>query len=339
MTRTKQRDRAARADEATKFLEANGCDDHGRKLDERKSDDEATCLDYFGVRQGHFIDEDAVADRLKTNVVELDDIRQAAQRDEERAKALRASGAHERADEAERHAFELRQLAATTARHVLRMHEIFGEAFAHAVDGGHWHIARAHLVDAIRSADADYALKVSCAKALAEVATFTGDDGGTSFDGAWLSKIAGVPLRTAQDLIASARALDCGVAAILTGTEHGSREAVRKLVDMTPGRRRDAINAVRAYVTSYLLKHAIGKEKARRSRNVSITELRALTLIGCNNEDGWKRLISLDNEAGNIWLAGELDAALARRSLSERSEATGKETLTALRARIRKNSR
>lgn len=339
MTRTKERDRAARADEATKLLEANGCDEHGRKLDEGKSDDGAKCFDYFEAPRNHSIDEEAVADRLKFNVVELDDIRQAAQRDEQRAKALRASGAHERADEAERHAFELRQLAATTARHVLRVHEIFGEAFAHAANNERWHIARAHLVDAIKSADADYALKVSCAKALAEVAAFTGDDNGTLFDGAWLSAAAGIPLRTAQDLTASARALDSGVAAILTGTEHGSREAVRELIDMTPARQRATINAVRACVTSYLLKHAIGKEKARRSRNLSITELRALMLIGCNNEEGWKRLISLDTDAGNAWLASEVDTALRRRALSEQSEATGRETLTALRTRIRKNSR
>lgn len=337
MTRITVRERATHTDDATRFLEAHGCDENGRRLGAAgKADSDTACFEYFEAQQN---DEEKVVARLKANAVELDDIRRAAQRDEERAKTLRASGAHERADEAERHAFELRQLAATTARHVLRVHEIFGEAFAHAFNSERWHVARAHLVDAIKSADADYALKVSCAKALAEVAAFTGDDGGSSFDGAWLSKAAGIPLRTAQDLTASARALDSGVAAILTGTEHGSREAVRKLIDMTPARRRDAIHAVRACVTSYLLKHAIGKEKARRTRNVSITELRALTLIGCNNEDGWKRLISLDNEAGNTWLAGELDAALARRALSERSEATGRETLTALRTRIRKNSR
>ena len=333
----------ARLNDATKILEEAGFDEHGRSLNEPADDafegDATRYRDYFG--RGNSLDEDAT---FSQNAAELDDIKQAAQRDEDLAKALLESNANERprnalerAEEADRHARELRQLAAATARQVLRTHELFSEAFTHAVNGGHWNVAQAHLLDAIKSADADHALKVACVKALAEIVSFVPGDNGSPFDGPWLAELAGIPLRSAQDLIASAHALESGIAAILVGTEYGSRKALRELAEMTPARRRAAVKAVRQYLTTYLLEHAAKKEKRQRSRNFSITELRSLALAGLNNEEGWSRLLSLDTDGGNAWLADEVDKALRQRTLSERTEARGKQTLTALKSRIRRN--
>jgi hypothetical protein len=139
-------------------------------------------------------------------------------------------------------------------------------------------------------------------------------------------------------LIASARDIESGVAVILMGTEHGSRKAVREFAEMTPVRRREAVAAVKQCLTRYLLANAIDKEKKQRSRNISLAELRALNLIGCNNEDGWNRLIVLSIEESNAWLAIAVDEALRKRVLSERTEERAKRTLTDLRSRLQRNA-
>jgi hypothetical protein len=327
---------AARPDDGTAFLEKHGFDKFARSFDETDTPDDNS----KSYRACYDPPDDDLDERIRQNAVELEDIRQAAQRDEDRAKAYRAAGEYERAEEAEKDAHELRQLAANTARQVLRVHDLFSEAFSHAVNGGHWHIAQAHLLDAIRSNDADHALKIACAKALAEIASFApqGDDGG-AFDGQWLANLSGIPLRTAQDLVESARSLESGVASILTGTEHGSRKAVRDFIEMTPARQRELLKLVRTFVTRYLIEQEIKKEKRQRSRNISITELRALTVIRLNNEEGWNHLLSLDTDAANTWLENELNRALDQRHqiLSEVTMQRGRDAATALRSRRHRN--
>lgn len=267
----------------------------------------------------------------------VEDIEQAAERSKALAAMYKSQGNYERAKEYKRDARELRQLAEFTARNTFRIHALFSEAFAHAVNGGHWHIAQAHLIDAVKSDEADYALKVASTKALAEIATFAGDTG-AAFDGRWLADLAGIPLRSAQDLIASARDIESGVAVILVGTEHGTRKAVRELAEMTPARRREAVAAVKACLTKYILENAIEKERKQRTRNISPTELRALDVIGCNNEEGWKKLTTLSIDEGNAWLAAAVDEALKKRVLSERTEERAEQTLSDLKSRLQRNA-
>lgn len=323
-------------DDATAFLKRAGYDQNGRDpnaIAVAVADDDAMqCRDYFDPPG-----DDDLDDRIRQNALEVDDIRRAAKRDEERSNRFRENGENERADEALRHAHELRQLAASTVRQVFRVHDLFSEAFTHAVNGGHWHVAQAHLIDAIRSSDADYALKVACAKALSEIVTFLPGDNGAAFDCHWLAELAGIPIRTAQDLVASARSLGSGVATILTGTEHGSRKAVREFIEMTPARQRELLKMFRSHVTRFVLEHEIKSEKRRRSRSLSITELRALTLIHLNNEEGWGLVLSLDTHAANAWLAAEMDKAIKQRVLSEESEQRGRDTLASFNSRLKRN--
>ena len=340
------------------LLTIAGFDKNGRSLAETESEefegDPTRHLDYFERRtdpvtreqnaaREHEYFEERDADQI-ANAIEIDDIRQAAERDEARARALRAKGDHERAKEAERDARELRQLVAVTARRILQVHELFSAAFFHAVEGEHWVVAQAHLIDAIKSNEADYALKISCAKALSEIAHYLPGDTG-EFDGKWLTALTGIPLRTAQDYIAGARSLESGVAAIITGTDYGDRAGVRNLVAMTPAKRYEVVHGyISNYLTKYLVTHSITKEKRRRSRNFSITEMRALSVIGLNNEEGWAALLACDSEAGTAWLAAALDAKLRKddrnqRALSEATVSRGNHALTELNTRIRRNAR
>jgi tetratricopeptide (TPR) repeat protein len=323
---------------AEDIFEQHGLDENGRDLNALKDEyypgDETRHRDHFGRQQAALAPDD---DDREVSRDSVEDMREAAKRDEERAKVLLAQGKRERAKEALKQAHELRELADDKAHNVLRTHELFSEAFSLAVEAGHWHIAQAHLIDAVKSDEADYALKVASVKALAEIATFAGDTG-ADFDGRWLAGLAGIPLRSAQDLIASARDIESGVAVILTGTEHGSRKAVRKLADMTPARRREAVAAVKQCLTRYLLENAIAKERKQRARNISISELRALAFIGCNNEEGWHKLTTLSIDEGNAWLAAAVDETLRKRVLSERTEERAKQTLSDLKSRLQRNA-
>jgi hypothetical protein len=81
----------------------------------------------------------------------VEDIEQALARTEARAAEYTAQGRPDHVREYEGQAHELRKLAEFTARNVFRIYALFSEAFAHAVNGGHWHIAQAHLIDAIKA--------------------------------------------------------------------------------------------------------------------------------------------------------------------------------------------
>lgn len=326
---------------AEEFFASHGFDAKGNPINAPKAERDETIYDldrFVGAQlEDREISHDCVAD-----------IEQALAHTEARlanVKAQRRPGhvnAHEYEDlvkehEYEEHAKELRQLAAFTARNTFRIHTLFSEAFAHAVNGGNWHIAQAHLIDAIKSDEADFALKIASTRALAEIATFAGDTG-VDFDGRWLSDLADIPSSTARELITAAHAVESGVAVILTGTEHGGRKAFLEIVDMTPARRRAVVTAVKTCLTRYLLENAIERERKQRARNISIAELNALTLIGCNNPDGWHKLTTLSIDAGNEWLAAAVDEALRKRVLSERTELRATQTLSDLKKRLHRNA-
>lgn len=211
----------------------------------------------------------------------------------------------------EREAFEihreLRALVAERTRKKLDVHAIYRGKLADAVKWGNWPEAFAHLRAGIRDDRADHALKVACVKAAIEIASLCGADDGTDFDGAWLAKIADIPLRTAQDLLTSAHALESGIASMLVGTEDGGRKGVRALAAMTPARRRKAVEALREHLTLHLLEFAAKREKARRTRSISLSELDALTAIGMNDRTGWKALTEQSPKDGKRWLATALD--------------------------------
>jgi hypothetical protein len=212
----------------------------------------------------------------------------------------------------ERDAFELHRelkaLVAESTRKKLDVHAIYRGEFADAVKWGNWAEAFAHLRAGIRDDKAaDHALKVACVKAAIEIASLCGADDGTDFDARWLVKIADIPLRTAQDLLTSAHALESGIASMLVGTEDGGRKGVRALAAMTPARRRKAVEALREHLTLHLLEFAAKREKARRTRSISISELDALTAIGMNDRTGWVALTELSVSDGKKWLAATLD--------------------------------
>lgn len=314
---------------AEEFFASHGFDAKGNPINAPKAERDETIYDldrFIGAQlEDHEVSRDCA-----------EDIEQAAERSETLAATYKAQGKLDRVKEYEQDARELRQLAAFTARNTFRIHALFSEAFAHAVNGGNWHIAQAHLIDAIKSDEADFALKVASTRALAEIATFAGDTG-SDFDGRWLSELAGIPPTTARDLITAAHAVESGVAVILTGTEHGGRKAFLEIAEMTPARRREVVTAVKTCLTRYLLENAVEKERKKRTRNLSPTELRALDLIGCNNEDGWHKLTTLSIDEGNEWLAAAVDEALRKRVLSERTEARASQTLSDLKKRLHRN--
>jgi len=317
---------------AEEFFASHGFDANANPINAPKADhvEGETIYDLDRFTSGQLDDRE-----LSRDCVE--DIEQAAARTEALAATYKAQGKPDRVKEYEQDSRELRQLAAFTARNTFRIHALFSEAFAHAVNGGNWHIAQAHLIDAIKSDEADFALKVASTRALAEIATFAGDTG-SDFDGRWLSELTGIPSSTARELIAAAHAVESGVAVILTGTEHGGRKAFLEIVEMTPARRRAVVTAVKTCLTRYLLENAIEKERKQRSRNISIAELNALTLIGCNNPDGWHKLTTLGIDEGNEWLVAAVDEALRKRVLSERTEARASQTLSDLRKRLHRNA-
>jgi hypothetical protein len=243
-------------------------------------------------------------------------------------KAHPANGDNIRLIALEREAFELnvelRALMAESTRRTLDVHELYSGKFADAVKWGTWPEAFAHLRAGIRDDKADHALKVACVKAAIEIASLCGADDGTDFDARWLAKIADIPLRTAQDLLTSAHALESGIAALLVGTEHGGRKGVRALAKLTPARRRKAVEALREHLTLHLLEFAAKREKARRTRNISISELDALTAIGLNNRTGWAALTEQSVSDGKKWLATALDKVeAAERRHGETAEPRG----------------
>jgi hypothetical protein len=228
----------------------------------------------------------------------------------------------------EREAFEihreLKALMADSTRKKLDVHAIYSGGLATDMLRGDFRAAHARLCALVKDDNADPALKIAGVKSIIEIAPLSGADTGEDFDGAWLAKTVSIPLRTAQDLITVARSLESGIASMLVGTEDGARKPLRALAAMTPARRRKAIEALRERLTLHLLEFAAKREKARRTRSISLSELDALDAIGLNNREGRRALTDLSVKDGKRWLAATLDKCeAAERRHGEDAEPRG----------------
>lgn len=323
---------------AERILASEGYDKNGFPIDAPK-DTDATIYNlerFISGQQSALALDDDERDEISNAINADDDIAQIAEREAMRAAALRSNGQHERADEAMQHAVELRALATkSVVRKTLKTDAITGsDEFANAVLRGDFQTAREHLIAAVKSEDGDHALKAACVRALIEIAPLVGDDTGEDFNGAWLEKLADIPLRTAQDLIQSANALESGLATLLIGTEHGGRKAFRKIAAMTPARRREAMASLKQCLTLHLIEFAGKREKSKHSRSICKSELKVLSRVGFNNEEGWDILTELSAKDGKKWLAAMLDNVdAAERKHGEDSEparVNGKKILPSL---------
>jgi hypothetical protein len=219
---------------------------------------------------------------------------------------------------------ELEALMADTVREKLDVHAIYSGGLAADMLRGDFHGAHERLCTLVKDDNADAALKIAGVKSIIEIAPLSGADNGEDFDGAWLAKTVGIPLRTAQDLITLAHSLESGIASMLVGTEGGGRKGLRALAKLTPARRRKAVEALKEHLTLSLLEFAAKREKARRTRSISLSELDALDAIGLNNREGRKALTEQSVKDGKQWLATALDKlAAAERRHGERAEPRG----------------
>ena len=116
---------------AEEFFASKGLDEDGNPINAKakRVDGDETIYDLDRFTSGQFDDHEVSRDCVE-------DIEQAAERAEKLAATYKAQGKPERVKEYEQDARELRQLAAFTARNTFRIHALFSEAFAHAVNGG-----------------------------------------------------------------------------------------------------------------------------------------------------------------------------------------------------------
>jgi hypothetical protein len=195
-------------------------------------------------------------------------------------------------------------LKRSAAREALKVRDLSSDrAFRAAVLRGDTRTAQRIMLDVVRDNEAPYALRVACITALVEIAP----DDGSDYNGAWLHRMTGLPLRTCQDLISSSRSLIAGLAAELVGTDDESRAGVRAIGEMSPAVQRRVVEAVRAFRTKRLLALATKREKARRVRGISLAELRMLAPIGLCNEEGWAAMTELSTEDSREWLSEAFD--------------------------------
>jgi hypothetical protein len=243
-------------------------------------DDSETCYDIDGARQALAV---TVAN-IESHPADGDNCSlMALHRDAEELRAL------------------MKQIA---AREALKVRDLSSNrAFRAAVLKGDISTAQRLMLDVIRDAEAPYALRVACITATVEIAP----DDGSDYNGEWLAKIADIPLRTAQDLISSSRSLIEGLASELVGTADETRKGVRAIGAMTPEAQSLVIKAVRAFRTQRLLERAGKREKARRVRGISLSELRLLAPIGLCNEEGWAAMTELAPQEAKAWLAETFD--------------------------------
>jgi len=76
---------------------------------------------------------------------------------------------------------------------------------------------------------------------------------------------------------------------------------------MLPGAQSRVIEAVQAFRTRRLLELAGAREKARRVRGISLSELRLLAPIGLCNEEGWAAMTELAPQEAKAWFAEAFD--------------------------------
>ncbi|UGY14898.1 hypothetical protein HAP48_0041245 [Bradyrhizobium septentrionale] len=285
------------------ILKADG-EDRARNAESDPYVESGTKFDWFN-RAESYDDIDA---RLDQQAFEINDTRQAANSERKRARELLASGDRAGADYAHAFARELNAQANSNLRRVLRNGRLFSERFARAAEEARWAEVAADLAAAVRSPDADHALKVACTQCLREIAPAFLGDAASEFDSRWLAKRAEIPLRTAQELVSDANRLEGCIAALMIDTEFGSRKALQALADETPLKQREIANSVRAYLPRYLVQHGIVSEKRKRKGSISVAELRALTFIGRNEEAGWTYLTALPSAAERTeWLGRQIE--------------------------------
>ncbi|MGY4570808.1 hypothetical protein [Bradyrhizobium sp. USDA 3256] len=262
-----------------------------------------TKFDWFN-RAESYDDIDA---RLDRQAFEINDTRRAANSERKRARELLASGNAAEAEYAHAFARELNAQANSNLRRVLRNGRLFSERFARAAEECRWSEVADDLAAAIKSPDADHALKVACTQCLREIAPAFLSDNASAFDSHWLTKRVGVPLRTAQELLSDANRLEGCIAALMIDTEFGSRKALQAIAEENPSKQREIANGVRAYLPQYLLQHGIAVEKRKRKGSISVTELKALAFIGRNEETGWAYLTALPTVERTEWLGRQIE--------------------------------
>jgi hypothetical protein len=193
------------------------------------------------------------------------------------------------------------------AREALKVRDLSSDrAFRAAVLKGDTRTAQRLMQEVIQDTKAPYALRVACVTATIELVP---DD--CNCNGEWLHGITGLPLRTCQDLISSSRSLIAGLASELVGTKDETWKGVRAIGEMSPKVQSRVIEAVRKFRTSRLLELACKREKARRVRGISLSELRMLAPIGLCNEEGWTTMTELSAKDSTSWLSEAFDKSTA----------------------------
>ncbi|MCK1611031.1 MULTISPECIES: hypothetical protein [unclassified Bradyrhizobium] len=271
-------------------------------------------VDWFN-RSESYDDIDA---RLDQQALEVSDTRQAANDERKRAQELLAAGNSIEADCALASARQLDAQANSNVRRVLQNRRLFSERFTRMAEEGRWAEVASDLVAAIKSPEADHALRVACTQCLREIApSFLGDTA-IRFDARWLADRAGIPLRTAQELMSDANRIEAGIAALFIDTELGSRKALQEFASEAPSTQRARASTVQAHLTQHLLACGMATEKRKRTGSVSVTELRALAYIGRNDETGWAHLLALSPAHRTEWLGQMIEARERQTAIEER---------------------
>jgi hypothetical protein len=235
---------------------------------------------------------------------------------------------------------ELQALARNIQRRVIQNHSLFGDRLEAALARNDLQSAEAQLLEAINSPHADYALQVTCVRALIEIQSLRPceEEPLRPFDGKWLAARAGLKSWTAQRLLNDARKEESGVAAILIGTAWGGRKQLRDLLDAAPSRRREVVNAVRACVTKYVLEHEI-KVNENRRRKLSITDLRVLDFIGLNIGPIREELADMQSDLAVKWLASKLDEYVERLETYKRQDKRTRESIASMKSDLKSRTR
>jgi hypothetical protein len=234
---------------------------------------------------------------------------------------------------------ELQALARNTQRRVIQNHNLFGDRFEAALVRNDLESAEAQLIEALSSEHADYALQITCVRALIEIQSLYPDHTPqTAFDGKWLASRAGLQTWTAQRLMNDACKIESGVAALLIGTPWGKRKELRDLLDAAPSRRREIVKAVGACVTKYVMEHEI-KVQAKRRRKLSLTELNVLDFVGLNIGPVREAVADMEIAEAIEWLAAKLDDFVKRMEVSKRRERRTAEQIKTMQSELKSRTR
>jgi hypothetical protein len=174
---------------------------------------------------------DALDEKFALNALNVDLIEFQAISRSNAARTLFAEGDNAGAASAFSQARELMALAMSTRNHVCRNIALFGGQLTAALSRGDAKAAEALLVDAITADCSDYARKVACVRALAEIQALPPrvENPRQPFGATWLVDRCGLSPKAAQRLAKDAREIESGIAALLIGTEYGGRAELQRL--------------------------------------------------------------------------------------------------------------